>query len=306
MSNQGGPRRVAVLPESTGAWLDGVHEGTGTVRASVDVAEGLLWSSGSAAGLREVLSGSPSLRWVHLPVAGIDGFTEVLDTDRQWTCAKGANAEPVAEHALALILALYRRLPDFARGGSWQARAGRSLRGARVVVLGAGAVARALVDLLRPFHPHCVVLSLSPRALEGATWSHVGDLETELTRADVLVLAAAATSANERIIDAKRLDLLPREAVLVNVGRGTLLDHDALRRALLAGSIAGAALDVTDPEPLPDDDPLFAHPGCVVTCHSATVGESGAELLRDRARANLVRFVQQRPLLGVIDPRRGY
>jgi phosphoglycerate dehydrogenase-like enzyme len=299
-------RRIAVLPEPDRAWLADVHEGSGATLVGLEEAEALLWASDDPRGLADALRERPSLAWVHLPVAGVERFAHLIDGSRIWTCAKGANAEAVAEHALGLLLAQSRGLVAFARSRTWEPRTCRSLRGARVVVVGAGAVARALVELLIPIEARCVLLSTTPRSVDGADWRPIEMLDDELPRADFLVLAAALTPSTRRILDARRLALLRPSAAVINVARGELVDHDALRAAVAAGGIAGVALDVTDPEPLPAGDPLFSSPRCLVTCHSAARDLGALEALRARARTNLDAFVAGGPLLGRVDAAQGY
>jgi phosphoglycerate dehydrogenase-like enzyme len=299
-------RRIALLPESDRDWLADVHRGTGATMVELGTAEALLWASDDPRGLAASLQDRPTLAWVHLPVSGVERFSHLIDDSRTWTCAKGANADAVAEHTLALVLTASRGLVAFARDHRWEPRTSRSLRGSKVVVVGSGAVACAFAELLAPLGARCVLLGTTPRRVDGAQWRSVDELDTELTTADVVVLAAALTPTTYRLMDARRLALLQPSAVLINVARGAMVDHEALRAALASGSIAGAALDVTDPEPLPEGDPLYSSPRCLVTCHSAARVERGAETLRERVRANIARFVAGEPLLGRIDASKGY
>ncbi|QHC59173.1 NAD(P)-dependent oxidoreductase [Rathayibacter sp. VKM Ac-2760] len=305
-----GPR-VAVLPRPKPIFTDAVEAGGGTV-VGVEDAEALLWLSyGRTDELAAVLAEHPAVRWVQLPWAGVDVFAPVLRGTRReglrWTSAKGAYAEPVAEHALALTLALLRSLPERARADSWGEKRARTLHRARVVVVGAGGIAVELLRLLSVFDAHVTVVRRSAVPLPGAdrtvTAEQLGDAVAD---ADVLVLAAAATDGTARLVDDVLLRRLPADAVLVNVARGTLVDTDALVAALAEGRLAGAALDVTDPEPLPDGHPLWREPRCLITPHSADTPEMTSPLLAERVRANVAAFAEGRDLLGVVDPALGY
>ena len=131
-------------------------------------------------------------------------------------------------------------------------------------------------------------------------------LHDVLPDADVVVVAAALTQDTRHLIGAPELALMNRNANLVNVGRGPLIDTDALVAALADGSIAGAALDVTEPEPLPDGHPLWTEPRCLITPHSADTPEMTAPLLAERIRLNVRAFLGDGRFVGVVDPQRGY
>ncbi|WP_418276896.1 NAD(P)-dependent oxidoreductase [Isoptericola jiangsuensis] len=291
-----------------------VHDAAEAVGATLVPAgprtEALLWFGGEVADLRTTLDAAPGTRWVQLPSAGVDAYGDAgLLADRRvtWTSAKGALSEPVAEHALALTLAVLRRLPERARARSWGEEAGSTLYGARVLVLGAGGIARALVDLLVPFRCEVVVVRRRPEPVPGArrvvTVEHLHD---ELPGADVVVLAAALTARTRALVGAPELAAMRPGAVLVNIARGGIVDTGALVTALASGRLGGAALDVTDPEPLPDGHPLWDLPTALVTPHTADTPEMVDPLLRGRIETNLGRFVAGHPLVGVVDPDTGY
>jgi phosphoglycerate dehydrogenase-like enzyme len=131
-------------------------------------------------------------------------------------------------------------------------------------------------------------------------------LTEALADALVVFLALALTPETTRIIGAPQLAAMRHDSWLVNVGRGRLVDTDALVAALDIGTIAGAALDVTDPEPLPDGHPLWAQSRCIITPHTADTEEMVTRPLAQRIRDNVARFAAGQPLVGVIDPSAGY
>lgn len=302
-----GPR-CAVLPEGSRPQLeDAVRDAGGTVVPVAD-AEAVIWTDPSeAATLRETLDAHPSINWVQLPFAGIEPFVPHLDGDRIWTCGKGVYAEPVAEHALMLALAGMRGGLRYARETTWSDPYGHNLLGARVTILGGGEITRSLVRLLRPFGVHLTVIRNRPEPIPGvAQVLPASRLHEPLAEADLVVVALALTPETEQIIDAAALEAMHEHAWLVNVARGRHVDTDALVDALQRGSIGGAALDVTDPEPLPDGHPLWTLPNALITPHVGNTPEMGIKLLAARIRDNVQRYAEGRELLGPVHVDLGY
>jgi phosphoglycerate dehydrogenase-like enzyme len=298
---------VLVAPDVDELIADAVRKGGGQVVDDVAKARALIWTGSKGAGIRDYLS--PSIEWVQLPAAGVERWVQdgVVDARRIWTSATGAYAPQIAEHALALLLTCAHELPAHIQARTWTKVAYRPLRDTVVTVLGAGGIGAALVELLAPLGVTPIAINRSGRFVEGAheTYS-VADLDAVLCRTDHVVLALPSTSETAGILDRHRLRLLRPHSVIVNVGRGGALDLDDLQVALDEGWIGYAALDVTDPEPLPDNHPLWGHPCAVITSHSANPPSSLTASLSERVRTNVERFVQGRPLLGTIDLHRGY
>ena len=164
--------RVAIGPSSAPFAEDAVVAGGGVPVKADEPADALVWlSAHDMEGLKEVLDGEPRIRWVQLPFAGVEKAVEagVIDDARQWSCAKGSYAEPVAEHALALALAGLRFLPERVRARSWGSPAGISLYGAPVTILGGGGITEELLRLLSPFRVDSTVVRRRPEPVEGAT-----------------------------------------------------------------------------------------------------------------------------------------
>ena len=284
-----------------------MRDAGGTVVPVAD-AEAVIWTDPSeAATLRETLDAHPSINWVQLPFAGIEPFVPHLDGDRIWTCGKGVYAEPVAEHALMLALAGMRGGLRYARETTWSDPYGHNLLGARVTILGGGEITRSLVRLLRPFGVHLTVIRNRPEPIPGvAQVLPASRVHEPLAEADLVVVALALTPETEQIIDAAALEAMHEHAWLVNVARGRHVDTDALVDALQRGSIGGAALDVTDPEPLPDGHPLLTLPNALITPHVGNTPEMGIKLLAARIRDNVQRFAEGRDLLGPVHVDLGY
>ena len=272
--------------------VEAVESGGGSTVSLNESPEALVWlDSHDVTGLSDALAAAPSIRWVQLPSAGVESLAEVIDETRTWTCAKGAYARPVAEHALALALAGLRQLPSRFAARTWGPQAGTSLFGQRVTILGGGGIARSLLELLAPFEVEATVVNRSGNPVPGADHTvSISALDPALPGALVVVLALSLTPETRGIIGAQQLGLMDDTTWLVNVARGGHLDTDALVEALRRGSIAGAALDVTDPEPLPEGHPLWDFSNCIITPHTADTIEMVLPLLAERIRTNVARF----------------
>jgi D-3-phosphoglycerate dehydrogenase len=296
---------IAILPEPTDAFAAAVEAGGGTV-GPLGGADGVVWLDRAA-----IPDDLPDrVRWVQLPAAGVERWIGSLPDGPVVTSMAGAFAQPVAEHALGLLLAGLHRIGDAARAHSWDddlRERTRSLEDATVAIVGAGGIGRALIAMLAPLRAHVLAVTRRGDPVEGAEETFASERTCDaLARADVVVLAAPATPGAAPLIGAGELARLPRHAWLVNVGRATLVDTDALVAALRDGSIGGAALDVTDPEPLPDGHPLWSHPDVLLTPHVATAPEAEIRHAAERIRANVERFAKGADLLGVVDRDAGY
>lgn len=303
----GGPR-IALEPAGQRSWLAGaITRGGGEVVGPED-AEGVVWAStGKASTLAALLADHPGIRWVQLPWAGIEPFADVLDDDHVWTCGKGVYAEPVAEHALMLGLAGLRGLDRYARATSWEDQHGTNLLGAAVTIVGGGGIAESLLRLLGPFEADVTVLRRTPAPMDGAARVLPPEaLHDCLPGATLVVLALPLTPSTLGLIGARELALMDPHAWLVNVARGAHVVTDDLVDALRAGTIGGAALDVTEPEPLPDGHPLWTMPNCLITPHTGNTAEMATPLLSARITANVERFAAGEPLIGLVDPALGY
>ncbi len=302
--------RVAVGPRASAYATDAVVAGGGSVVEVSDTPDALVWLDPvDVSGLAGRLEEAPGVRWVQLPFAGVERVAEfgLLDRDRIWTCAKGSYAEPVAEHALALGLAGLRHLPTRVAARSWGEPAGTSLVDQRVTILGGGGIAGVLVDLLAPFRVEVTVVRRRAEPLPGAARTvPVSELADVLPGSLLVVLALALTPDTTGIIGAPELALMDPSSWLVNVARGRHVDTGALVTALQDGSIAGAALDVTDPEPLPDGHPLWDLSNCIITPHTADTIEMVVPLLAERIRTNVSLFAAAGTLVGLVDPEAGY
>jgi phosphoglycerate dehydrogenase-like enzyme len=303
--SRSGRARIWVWPESE-VIESAVARGGGSV-VPLEQATGIVCTGDDVELLRRSLL--PDVRWVQLGAAGIEMWFDagLMGPDIVWTAAKGVYAKPIAEHILALILAAARGLPERVRARAWGSPGGRLLAGATVGIVGAGGIGCELISLLAPFATHTIALTRDARAVTGAEISVGPDgLGLLLEQSDYVVLTAALTAETRGMISVDQLSSMRSDAWLVNVARGGLVDTNALVDALRAGTIGGAALDVTEPEPLPRGHALWALPNAIITPHVASTRAMGERFLAERVTENVLRFAEGRELLGVVDQRLGY
>lgn len=311
------PGAISLAPESKVLFEDAVASSGGQLVAVGPDTKGLVWlSEKNADELMAILQQHPAIEWVQLPWAGVDAFATVLaylatQPEEQRpvvTSAKGSYSEPVAEHALALMLACMRELPSKARAAFWQPeRTGLSLFGRHIVVVGAGGVSRAFLELVRPFRPTITVVRRQNMPVSGADNTVTPDaFRGVLPSADAVVIAAAATHSTQHFMGEKELALMPAHSVLVNIARGSLVDLEAVVDAVAEGRLYGAGLDVMDPEPFPNDHRVWSQSRIVITSHSADTPAMTQPLLAERVEKNVTAFLTGTTLCGVVDVEAGY
>ena len=267
---------------------------------------------------QRVIAGARSLKWYASCWAGVDRFCRddlYQNPDCLLTNASGAYGTTIAEHSVMVSLMLLRRELEYTeiiREGDWRVLPGgiRSLHGARVTCLGTGDIGTEFARRVRAFHPAKLVgLNRSGRANPDFDEIRtVGALDAVLPETDLLFMSLPSVSDTVNILNADRMALLPKGAYVVNVGRGTAIDQDALIKALDSGHLAGAALDVVVPEPLPADHPLRKAKNLLLTPHVAgnmTLGytcERNVQLFCE----NLENYAAGRPMHHLVDRRKGY
>ncbi len=228
----------------------------------------------------------PNLRFIQLTSAGYDrvDMDYVRTHDIEIHNAKGVYSIPMAEFAVAGVLQLYKRARFFyenQQAHRWEKHRGLlELCGKTVTIIGCGSVGTECAKRFRTFG--CKVIGIN-RTLRADTAFEamlpLENLDEALPKTDVLVLAVALTPETTRLMDRRRLGLLPRSAVVVNISRGAVLEESALREQLYDGSLGGAVLDVFETEPLSENDPLWDMPNVIVTPHNSFVGEGNRERL---------------------------
>lgn len=260
----------------------------------------------------------PNLQVLQLSWAGADRYTMRPGFPPHITlaCATGAYGGLISEYVVGAILAIFRQFPRYVRQQEkalWQPHgAARRISGAEVLILGAGDIGAAVARRLVPFGARCVGVRRTKRpATEDFAAIHTQeDLPSLLPNADVVVGCLPNTPETCGLLDERALRSMKEGALLVNVGRGSLIDLDALTQVLSEGRLLGAALDVTRPEPLPPEHPLWRLDNVLLTPHVAGIGFGSdletQERIVDICCENLRRFHKGEPLQSVVDMQTGY
>ena len=268
----------------------------------------------------EQVAAAKKLRWIHSPAAAVHLLMspELLSRDIIVTNGRAVHGPVVAEHAFALVLAMAKLLPlaaQFQQQRHWGQEEisvhrplPMELRDSTITIVGLGAIGTPLAELAKAAGMRIIAVREHPeRGREVADVVYGFDqIDQALPAADVVVLAAPVTPKTERLMDARRLALLKPDAYLVNVGRGVLIDEPALIAALQQRKFAGAALDVTTEEPLPEDSPLWEMDNVFITPHTAGIARKMWERHYEVFCENLRRFLAGQPLLWTVDKQRGY
>jgi phosphoglycerate dehydrogenase-like enzyme len=268
----------------------------------------------------DMLTNAPKLRWVQGTSSGLAGYVQRLVNDNGevvFTTAAGTHAIPLAE--FALVGALYfvkgiAHLQEQQRQHRWQRYATQSLCGKRVTVVGLGEVGRQTAITFATLGATVTGLARpggSRPTLASVTVLDTDSIDAVLPITDILVLATPITPATTGLMTRDRLGVLPDGAVLVNICRGDVVDHEALADILMGGlpdggRLGGVALDVTSPEPLPADSRLWDSADVLISPHSASTLATENELLVDLFLDNLGRWRDGRPLRNVYERTRGY
>jgi D-3-phosphoglycerate dehydrogenase len=286
-------------PDAPEHLVKAIEAGGGTL-APLDEAEAVVWV-GDPDELPELPG---SVKWVQLQSAGIQPWIERVRAtpDVEFTSAAGAYASQVAEHAVGLLIAGIRGFNQYARAWSWDPHDGPDLAGSTVAVIGAGGIGREVIKRLEPFGVKILAVTRSGR--DGTLpVERIGEIWGE---ADHFVVCAPATDETQHLIGAPELWVMKSHTWIVNIARGSLIDTEALVSALSTRIIGGAALDVTDPEPLPNGHPLWASPHALITPHVANTATTMARDLAKRVQENVRRYAAGEKLLAPVDVDAGY
>jgi phosphoglycerate dehydrogenase-like enzyme len=277
----------------------------------------------------EQIKAATRLRWVHSTAAAVHQLMipEVVNSDILVTNARSVHGPVVAEHVLALMFALAKRLPTAMRmqqAHDWGQEAMtreqppiRELRDSTLGLVGAGSIGGHVAAIASAMGMRVFAVRANPQ--KGIDWLPASDptrsqhrvygpkdLYRVLSESDFVVITAPVTSATQKLIDAHALATMKPDAYLVNVGRGALIDEPALVKALQERRIGGAALDVFAEEPLPADSPLWDLDNVLITPHSAGISHKLWERQYLLFAQNLRGFLSGAPLIGMVDKRAGY
>lgn len=287
-------------------------EADGLADALVGADALLLWDFFSPA-LESAFGAADRLAWIHAASAGVDTlmFPQLRASDVTLTNARGVFDRPIAEFVLAFMLMFAKEMPqslDLQRAGTWHRRETADLAGSTALIVGVGSIGREIATVLRALGVE--VRGAGSRARTGdpvfgdvADSSRLAELVHDV---DWLINAAPLTPLTTGLIDAEVFAAMPSTARLISIGRGATVVTDDLVEALGRSEIAGAGLDVVDPEPLPRDHPLRTAPGAIITAHMSGDTTGWTERLAEQFMGNWDRFIAGRPLAGVVDLERGY
>jgi len=269
----------------------------------------------------EQFKAAKKLRWIHSPVAAVHQlmFSELIKSDVILTNAREVHGPVVAEHVIALIFALAKKIPDAVRlqekhvwgqATLWSSPPRpREVAGATLGLVGLGSIGREVAQRASALGMRVIAVRehVKKEKPDSVDQVYASDqLQTLLQQSDYVVLAVPITASTQKLMNAERLSEMKPEACLINVGRGPLIDEVALAAALRTHQIGGAALDVFDQEPLPADSPLWDLHNLIITPHTAGLTEKLWERHYQLFSENLRRYLAQRPLLGVVDKNKGY
>jgi phosphoglycerate dehydrogenase-like enzyme len=272
----------------------------------------LMWNPRSGV-LRENWSRFRRLRWVHTGSAGVERvlFPELAASDVVLTNSRYVFDQALAEYTIALMLALSKDLLTTFRDQAehrWDQRETETLSGKLAVMVGVGPIARRTAQLAKALGMSVRGIGRTARTGDPDFGDVVGsnDLKTLFADADYVVMVLPNTPQTAGMVDAAAVAALKPTARLINVGRGATLDQDALSEALRSGRLAGAALDVMRPEPLPADSPLWDVPNLIISPHMSGDHTGMQREIADLFLRNLDRFLRGDPLLNVVDKTLGY
>lgn len=254
------------------------------------------WPERAAPFFKVALS-TTNLAWFHSMSAGVDSpvFATFLERGARLTTSSGASAPPIAGTVMLYLLALSRGLPGWLRSQAaheWTPEPFRELDGQRIVVIGYGPIGQEVVRLATAFRMDPVVVRRSARGDEPCPVRVLDELTDTVRDADAVVLALPLAPETRGIIDTDVIAAMAPTAVFVNVGRGELVDQAALTEALASGRLAGAGLDVFDPEPLPPDDALWDLPNVIISPHNSGSSTGTTARVAEIFLDNLARFVR--------------
>jgi phosphoglycerate dehydrogenase-like enzyme len=257
--------------------------------------------------------GAPKLRWLHLFNAGVDHpiFSRFLERGVALTASPGANAVPIAQSAIAGLLALARGFPAFARAQRERRWLGHDelprppdLAGQTLLVLGLGGIGGEIARLGRALGLRVIGVRRS-RPQESApidAWHAPDELAALLPHVQWLAIACPLSRETRRLVDAAALARLPDGACVLNVSRGEIVEESALVDELASGRLGGAYLDVFEQEPLPPDSPLWSLPNAIVSPHASHVSSGSGDRQAERFLANLRRYLRGEALADVVAP----
>ncbi|MBH1940807.1 D-2-hydroxyacid dehydrogenase [Mobilitalea sibirica] len=264
---------------------------------------------------KEQLREAKNLKWLHLPSAGADRFVDkesYCNKEIVLTNSSGVFGLPIAEHVFAMILSYNRKLQEYAYQKAerkWQGVSGeRDFYGSTIGIIGMGDIGTEVAKRAKVWGAN--VLGIKRTITETPEYVDriysTEEIDKVLAESDYIVLALPSTPKTQEIISEEKLKIMKSDAFIINVGRGSLINQEALIKALKEGWIGGAGIDVTTPEPLPEDNPLWELPNVIITPHSSGGSPSNDKRRMNIFLDNLNRYLKHQPLRNTVDFREGY
>lgn len=264
-----------------------------------------------AAAIDTMLERHPSIRWIQMPSAGVERlYSQIKGYSGVVTNAAGIYAEPIAEWGITMMLMHAKQLGALMenfRKRQWTAGDSDELGGKTVGIIGAGGIGSAVARKAKGMGMHTVGLRASGRASDDYDEMFgPNGLKEVLSRSHYVIICTPLTTSTEGMFGETELRAMRQDGVLLNIARGRIVQTDALMKALSERWLAAAYLDVTDPEPLPEDHPLWTLPNVFITPHMSGRSPNSERRVMDLFCENLRRWIASEPLLNVVDLERGY
>lgn len=280
-------------------------------RLSANLGEVEVLVAGGGVGMGDLASCAPRLKWIQSTSAGVEKLAHIVPPGIVLTNASGVHGPKGGEYAMTALLMLNHKVPHFVtaqREARWDQAFATPIAGKTVVIVGVGAIGTAAARLARRFGMRVLGVSRSarPNRLVERMY-HSKDLRKVLPQADFVLVTTPLTEETRGMLGRVELDVLPRHAGIVNLGRGAVIDYAALAEKLRKGELAGAVLDVFPEEPLPESSPLWSTPNLIMSPHCGVDDAvSYVERALDIFLKNLTRYLAARKLMNIVDTRLGY
>ncbi|MCZ0704148.1 phosphoglycerate dehydrogenase-like enzyme [Natronobacillus azotifigens] len=263
-----------------------------------------------------ILKKAPNVKWVQSHSVGVDAMLheETINQDIIITNARGCTSIPIAEHTIAMITSFAKQVPTLLKHKqqqNWEKAMVKDLSGSTIAIIGYGQIGSEIAKRCKAFDMHVVGCRRNPS--QNNPENDYADLivgmdqvNDVLGKADFVVLALPATEETDDFLDRERLKVMKPGSVLINVGRGNAVVEPDLVESLRAGHLAGAALDVFDVEPLPDEHPFWHMDNVIISPHQAYLSPKNTDRIIDLFYQNIKRFIAGDPLLNVVNKVKGY
>jgi phosphoglycerate dehydrogenase-like enzyme len=254
---------------------------------------------------------APHLKWIQATAASVERFVGSVPSSIILTNASGADPKKSGEYCMTAMLMLNHRVPHFTtsqRAAKWDPLWSTPIEGKTAIIIGTGAIGSATARRAKPFGMKLIGISRTGKANPlFHKMAKTKDLKKYLPQADFVVVATPLTPETQNLLDRSALDLLPKQAGVINVARGLIMDYEALAEKLTKGELAGAILDVFPQEPLPPDSPLWNTPNLIISAHCAVDDRDfHIDHVFDIFYDNFTRYLGGKPMRNRVDLKRGY